>query len=173
MGSARWIRSSAVRLVLMTSRSVLCRPSLRRLARAGPYSRRLVRGETAVGRDDRARGVRRGVQSGVQIERNRAQLRATQTALERRGTLDTPRTLRLGAGRSQVQILSPRSQKIPAKSHILPFGCGTGTGTKRGPISTGLHVAQAQNLALPSAVPTGLPFVVHGQPSLAQSPIRG
>jgi hypothetical protein len=48
------------------------------------------------------------VQSGVQSENNRAQLRATQTSLERWITLGTPGSLRLGAGRSQVQILSPR-----------------------------------------------------------------
>ena len=53
--------------------------------------------------------TRHGVQSGVQIERNRAELRATQTAVDGRIAPDTPGLLRLGAGRSQVQILSPRS----------------------------------------------------------------
>ena len=51
-----------------------------------------------------------GVRSGVQTERNRAQLRATEIALERRRAPGTPGSLRLGAGRSQVQILSPRSR---------------------------------------------------------------
>ena len=56
-----------------------------------------------------------GVQSGVQIERNRAELRATEIALERRGAPGTPGSLRLGAGRSQVQILSPRFAETAAK----------------------------------------------------------
>ena len=54
------------------------------------------------------RSTRHGVQSGVQIERNRAQISATETAVQHRIAPGTPRTLRLGAGRSQVQILSPR-----------------------------------------------------------------
>src|SRR5215204_3075179 len=52
--------------------------------------------------------VWRGVQSGVQTERNRAQLRATEIAVEPRIAAGRPGSLRLGAGRSQVQILSPR-----------------------------------------------------------------
>jgi len=69
-------------------------------------------------------------------------------ALDRRIAAGTPTTLRRGAGRSQVQLLSPRSQKSPAKCRILPLGGNTGTETKRGPISMGLGVGQAQKLAL-------------------------
>jgi hypothetical protein len=54
----------------------------------------------------------------VQIERNRGQLGATQIAVEHRIPLGTPGSLRLGAGRSQVQILSPRL-KVPAHC-IIP-----------------------------------------------------
>ncbi len=62
----------------------------------------------------------RGVQSGVQIERNRAQLRATETASERRIAAGTPGSLRLGAGRPQVQILSPRSTGLQGAYYRSP-----------------------------------------------------
>jgi hypothetical protein len=52
----------------------------------------------------------RGVQSGVQIERNSEQLRTTQPLYGRRSEASATALLRLGAGRSQVQILSPRCE---------------------------------------------------------------
>ena len=61
--------------------------------------------ERRTSRRHRARGDC-GVRSGVQIERNREQVRATQTALEPRGAAGTPGSLRLGAGRSQVRMSS-------------------------------------------------------------------
>ena len=65
--------------------------------------------------------LQRGDQSGEQIERNRGQLRATRsrsTTAESRSS--TARTFRLGAGRSQVQILSPRLNllQISLNSHV-------------------------------------------------------
>src|SRR5215208_1159918 len=89
-----------------------------------------------------------GVQSGVQSERNRAQLRATQTALEGRSAPGTPGSLRPGAGRSQVQILSPRSRKTPAKWQVLLRCDGSRTGSIRGRNSTGFDVVQTHHLGL-------------------------
>jgi hypothetical protein len=70
-----------------------------------------------------------GVQSGEQTGRNLARLRATELALEPRIAPGTSGSLRLGAGRSQVQILSPRSQEVPANWPVLA-SCGVlGRGT--------------------------------------------
>jgi hypothetical protein len=80
---------------------------------------------------------RRGVHSGVQIERNRAQLRATQTALERREAPGTPGSLRLGAGRSQVQILFSSITKSlqSAIGALVGGGGGVQFWTPDGPLS--------------------------------------
>ena len=53
-----------------------------------------------------------GVQSGVQIERNRP-TQSNSDALQALNRGGKPGSLRLGAGRSQVQILSPRSDESP------------------------------------------------------------
>ena len=90
---------------------------------------------------------RDGVHDGVQIERNRAQLRATDRFRAPRRT-DTPGSLRLGAGRSQVQILSPRSWKSPANGPVLSGRGDIRTGNKRGKSSTGFGVVEALSLAL-------------------------
>ena len=68
-----------------------------------------------------ARGPIRGP-----IERNSGQLRATHAAVERRTAPSTPGTLRLGAGRSQVQILSPRSRSPCKAQKALCRGIVTG-----------------------------------------------
>ena len=52
-----------------------------------------------------------GVQSGVQIERNREQLRATETALERSIAAGTPGSLRLGAGGRRFKSCLPDRRK--------------------------------------------------------------
>ena len=51
-----------------------------------------------------------GVQFGVQFEPNSEQLRSNRPNEDGRDQLIETPTLRLGAGRSQVQILSPRLQ---------------------------------------------------------------
>ncbi len=65
-----------------------------------------------------------GVQSGEQTERNRDQLSNTDIALARPTAPDRTGSLRLGAGRPQVQILSPRCE-VPAK-RVLPRNGATG-----------------------------------------------
>jgi hypothetical protein len=79
-------------------------------------------GSPTVGRSVLAPGPP-GVHSGVQIESNGGQLRATQTALARRTPPEVTGSLRLGAGRSQVQILSPRYE-VPGNRKALFCGSG-------------------------------------------------
>ena len=67
-----------------------------------------------------ARG-RYGDQSGEQIERNRAQPSATRTRSRPRMRSHATRSFRLGAGRSQVQILSPRSTRKACKCRLSGF----------------------------------------------------
>jgi hypothetical protein len=52
-----------------------------------------------------------GVQFGVQFERNSTELRSNRPNEQGREPLSATPTLGLGAGRSQVQILSPRCEK--------------------------------------------------------------
>jgi hypothetical protein len=59
-----------------------------------------------------------GVQSGEQTERNPGQLRTTDTVLRCRTRSGSTRSLRLGAGRSQVQILSPRLECCKSRSSL-------------------------------------------------------
>jgi hypothetical protein len=95
-----------------------CRPSQASRRVQGAWSEassRSVRGSTQALRSGH------GAQSGEQIERNRDQLNTTQTALRRGTRPHATGSLRLGAGRSQVQILSPRSQKSPANRRVMPL----------------------------------------------------
>ena len=78
-------------------------------------------------------------------ERNSAQLSPPQSAESQPYASGS---LRLGAGRSQVQILSPRSEEIPANGHVLSLWDGIPTGNKRGTISSSFGVVQAHDLAL-------------------------
>src|SRR4051812_3450129 len=61
---------------------------------------------------------------------------------------DVTGSLRLGAGRSQVQILSPRSRKSPANRPVSSGRGGTRTGDTRGTNSTGIGAVEAHSLAL-------------------------
>jgi hypothetical protein len=65
-----------------------------------------------------------GVQFGVQFESNSQELSSTRTNNGGPHQLTHTPTLGLGAGRSQVQILSPRLQKRPANTGLFS-GHGT------------------------------------------------
>jgi hypothetical protein len=60
-----------------------------------------------------------GVQFGVQIERNCRTLRNRNTCKSRTRRLSKRPSFGLGAGRSQVQILSPRWSKSPGNAGLL------------------------------------------------------
>ena len=60
-----------------------------------------------------------GVHSGVQSEHNREQLRRTDIALRRRITSYVAVLVGLGAGRSQVQILSPHQRRKPCSGRAF------------------------------------------------------
>ena len=62
-----------------------------------------------------------GVRYGVQTERNSPELRHTEATDQRRTGPAGPGSLRLGAGRSQVQILSPRLGESAAEQRFCSF----------------------------------------------------
>ena len=61
-----------------------------------------------------------GVQCGEQTERNDANSGQPEAVLRSRTRPGSTRSFRLGAGRSQVQILSPRSSESPGNPGLLP-----------------------------------------------------
>jgi integrase len=69
-----------------------------------------------------------GDQSGERIERNRAQLRTTRSRSRRLNPRARNQILPAGAGRSQVQILSPRSRERPANAGLSASRCEAADG---------------------------------------------
>ena len=104
----RWLRRSTRPRVLL-SRGGGTRPGAA-LTSERVEQGRVERSLLAVGsrRHASASFPGHGVQSGVQTERNRAQLRTTQAALRSRMGLQAARSFRLGAGRSQGQVSDAR-----------------------------------------------------------------
>ena len=88
--------------------------------------------------------------NGEPTERNRAQLRSTQAQQPRPWTTEKHPRPRTGAGRSQVQILSPRSKEIPAQTHIVRVRCRA-MAQRHGPIMVQMCGARLGTRAAPNA----------------------
>jgi hypothetical protein len=120
-----------------------------------------------------------GVQSGDQIERNRGALRSVNRTESRRNAAYERGLVRLGAGRSQVQILSPRCEESPGNPGLSAFQgraafrvWGTTGGQFLQRPSTCAHETHVRNGQPPHQVGRLLRSLANARRPPSQSPAR-